>query len=165
MIAETEITKSKKLKKHSNFSRGTAYFVYRTPFNKKYKIASSAPEAYVLPHFIAPSYSIANTIYAYETFKNSIYGKLEELRSLSDNWDGENSPSPSEQTIELAKRTASYLIDRGSIVNFSYPLRNGGVQLEGDDDNVEYEVHPNGTVHELSYDQDYNLTSDNTIEL
>ncbi|MBC6427557.1 MAG: hypothetical protein GDA51_14080 [Ekhidna sp.] len=96
---------------------------------------------------------MVNAIYTYKIFKNSIYGKIKELKDLNDNWNGENSPAPSEQTIKLAKKAASCLINQGSIVNFSYPLKNGDIQLEGDNDAIEYEVHLDGTVYKLSYDR------------
>lgn len=169
MIAKTTSisSNSKKIKRNSNSQRGFSYLICKTPFNKKYKVGSAIQNLYVIPNFMAIAHPIATTIYAHEIFKSSIVGKIDELNSLKDNWDAENSPAPTNNTIDLAKEIASRLIEQGKIINFCYPLRNGGIQLEEGDDNsnCEFEVHPDGTIHELIYDQDYNLVSNKLIEL
>jgi hypothetical protein len=164
MIAETVSKKSKRIRKNSTSNQ--VHVRYGSPFNMKYRVATEAPKSYVIPSVWVVSHPVAKTLYAYEAFKSSIYGKLDELKNLQNNWDGENSPAPNNNTIELAKRTAQYLIERGLIISFCYPLRNGGIQLEESDGrNSEFEVYPDGSVHELVYDSEFNLVSNNILDL
>jgi|GEM_PF-3851804 len=107
--------------------------------------------------------SFEGTIIKNKEAHEIISRKLSALSELKDDWASENSLAPTETTIEFAKKLAEILINRNIKVDFCYPLRNGGIQLEvSEKDNIEYEVHPNGQIHQLLYDDENNLIA-NTV--
>lgn len=167
MITETTTNpiKAKKLRGRTTASKQSdTYFRSPKPFVFWYNDYTSIPSVHIIPNFEINFESAGLRIYANETLKSNIFGKIDELSQLNDNWDGENSPAPSKETIELSKQFSNLLICKGIPVSFCYPLRNGGIQLETSDDshNTEYEIHPDGRIHQLLYDAEYNLIATTT---
>lgn len=124
-------------------------------------------EVFFIRHRNVENNKSALKLYFNEALKSNINGKLEELKSLQNNWDGENSPAPNDELIDFAKSVSSKLIDNGKIISFCYPLKNGGLQLESSDEgaNFEIELNPDQSIFELIYDDVFNLISNNQIEL
>ncbi len=65
---------------------------------------------------------------------------LQSLKNLENNWDGNGSKAPMPETISIAHDVANHLIDQGYNITFCYPLPDGGIQLEGPDPTIEFEV-------------------------
>lgn len=98
--------------------------------------------------------------------KQSFLARLAEFKGLERNWDGENSDAVSDAVLALAKKVGDKLIDSGAKIDFCVPLRNGGVQIEFKLENdCEIEVHPNGEIFFLVYDELLNLTNKESITL
>jgi hypothetical protein len=96
----------------------------------------------------------------------SILSRLEEFQKLEQNWDGYNADPISNSVLEFANNVAKYLIAAKVKIDFCVPMRNGGVQFEfnlGND--CEIEVHPNGDIYFLTYDNHSSLTNKELITI
>lgn len=96
----------------------------------------------------------------------SILSRLAEFQQLEENWDGYNADPILNSTLELANNIAKYLIASKVKIDFCVPMRNGGVQFEfnlGND--CEIEVHPNGDIYFLNYDEYSNIANKELITL
>lgn len=177
MIAE-RTTKSDSLKKYRNRNTTSVkkvpeFIVYKSSHLELYgqiPIKVKTPlraKVYFFSQKKVENNKFALKLYFNETLKSSMNGKLEELKSMSDNWDGENSPALNTKLVDFAKLVSAKLIDEGKIISFCYPLKNGGIQLESseDDANFEIEINPDQSVIELIYDNEFNLISNNQVDL
>lgn len=101
-----------------------------------------------------------NTInWQYRKTKTNLLSKeIDRLRYLQENWDSYNAEPIFEQSIELAQNFINDLAIYGILIDFSVPLRDGGIQLEKsfEERDIEIEIHPVGTITLLVFDKDAN---------
>ena len=90
---------------------------------------------------------------------NLVLERLNDLSNLSYNWDDDGANSISEMSILKSKELIIKLYSSGVCIDYVFPMRNGGIQLEVDDLNkfIEIEVSPNGDVKFLVYNTDYDI--------
>lgn len=98
--------------------------------------------------------------------QKNILSRLEEFQKLEQNWDGYNADPLSNKALEFANTVAKYLISAKVKIDFCAPMRNGGVQFEFNlGKECEVEVHPNGDIYFLTYDEAANLLNKERITL
>ncbi len=88
-----------------------------------------------------------------KSFKNISYiekveeqiEKIESFKNLKENWDSYGAEKVNEDCIKRAISIVNFFKNRSLGINFSYPLPDGGIQLEMNNSyNLEIEVNPNG---------------------
>lgn len=95
--------------------------------------------------------------------KNRIYDFL----SLQNNWDSYDADKISQESISIAIQLIELLYSNNIIIDYAFPMSDGGIQLEKDFDNfsIEIEINPEEKVKLLVFDKKNNLIKEKDYEI
>ena len=113
------------------------------------------------------SYSLSSLNKHYNLFLDELSRKIISYKFLPKNWDSDNAEPIYENSIDIANSLLEQLAFNDIIIDYSIPMRDGGVQLEKTFSNkdVEIEINPDNIIILLIFDKDANCLEEENFSL
>ncbi len=113
------------------------------------------------------SYSLSSLNKHYNLFLDELSRKIISYKYLPKNWDSDNAEPIYDNSIDIANSLLEQLAFNDIIIDYSIPMRDGGVQLEKtfSNNDVEIEINPDNVIVLLIFDKDANCLEEENYSL